>query len=144
MDIRETAAVLAMISALDGRKAFGEIDAQAWHAVVGDLRFEDCREAVIAHYRDSSHTLMPADLRAGVKKVRKDRIGDKIAPLPPVDPDDVERYAQWQQVWVRAIGDGLTDEEAEHYADAELGVIRRAIDTSPRDFDLNVIAKRPS
>lgn len=144
MDIRETAAVLAMISALDGRKAFGEIDAQAWHAVVGDLRFDDCRDAVIAHYRDSSYTLMPADLRAGVKKVRKDRIGDKVAPLPPVDPDDVERYAQWQQVWVRAIGDGLTDQEAEHYADAELGITRRAIDTSPRDFDLSAISKHLS
>lgn len=144
MDIRETAAVLAMISALDGRKAFGEIDAQAWHAVIGDLRFGDCRDAVIAHYRDSPHTLMPADLRAGVKKVRKERIGEKVAPLPPVDPDDVDRYSHWQQVWYRAVGDGLTDHEAESFADAELGVIRHAIETRPRNFDLGTVAKRPS
>lgn len=143
MDIRETAAVLAMISALDGRKAFGEIDAQAWHAVVGDLRFDDCREAVIAHYRDSSATLMPADLRVRVKQVRKDRIGDKVAPLPPVDPDDVERYAQWQQAWVRAVGDGLTDDEAERSADMQLGVQREAIELKPRNLEIGHLGRKP-
>lgn len=143
MTMQEVAAVLAMISALDGRKAFGEIDAQAWHAVVGDLRFEDCREAVILHYRESTVTLMPAELRARVKQVRRQRIGDRVAPLPPVEADEVGRYAQWQQAWYRGLGDGLTDDEAERYADAELGVIRQAVVTKPRNLEIGHIGQRP-
>jgi hypothetical protein len=47
---QEIAAILAMISSLDGRRAFGEVDVIAWEAVIGDLRFPDAREAVIRHY----------------------------------------------------------------------------------------------
>ena len=50
MNRQEIAAILAMISSLDGRRAFGEVDVIAWEAVIGDLRFPDAREAVIRHY----------------------------------------------------------------------------------------------
>lgn len=141
MDLRETAGILAMISALDGRKAFGDIDAKAWHAVIGDLTFDDCREAVIEHYGESAHPLMPADIRARVKKVRKARIGSKVAPIPPIDANDVERYMAWEQAWYRGVGDGLTDDEAERYADHELGVIRQAVEASPRSINYGSLAR---
>lgn len=143
MDLRETAGVLAMISALDSRKAYGEIDAKAWHAVIGDLRFDDCREAVIAHYRESAYSITPADVRSQVMAVRKARIGDRVAPLPPVDPEDTKAYQEWQQAWYRGIGDGLTEDEAERVADHILGVARQSLPTAPRSVEYGSLARRP-
>jgi hypothetical protein len=141
MEMRETAAVLAMISALDSRKVYGEIDAQAWHAVVGDLRFEDCRDAVIAHYQQSPHAITPADLRAKVIAVRKTRIGDRVAPLPPVDPEDTESYKEWQREWYRAIGDGQDTEEAEQSADLALGIARKTLPQAHRDVNYGSLVR---
>lgn len=130
--MRETAAVLAMISALDSRKVYGEVDAQAWNAVIGDLEFNDCREAVIEHYKQSPHPITPADVRKAVSVVRRARIGDRVAPLPPVDPENVEDYKEWQRRWYAAIGSGQTDEEAERSADLALGITRQALPEAPR------------
>lgn len=142
MELRETAGVLAMISALDSRKVYGEIDAQAWHAVIGDLRFDDCREAVIQHYRESPHSITPADVRGKVTAVRKSRIGDRIAPVPPIDPSDTASYQQWQQAWYRGVGDGLTVDEAERVADHALGVARQSLPRAHRDVDYGSLARR--
>lgn len=143
MDLRETAGILAMVSALDTRRVFGEIDAQAWNAVIGDLRFDDCREAVIAHYKESPHPITPADVRNRVSVVRRARIGDRVAPLPPVDPGDVQAYQKWQLAWYRGVGDGLTEDEAEKVADVELGVARKALSTAPRAINYDSLARRP-
>lgn len=142
MNLRDTAGILAMISALDSRKVYGEIDAQAWHAVIGDLRFDDCREAVIAHYRESSFSITPADVRSKVLAVRKARIGDRVAPLPPVSPEDVKAYQEWQQAWYRGVGDGLTDDEAEKVADHILGVARQSLPQAPRTIEYGSLARR--
>ena len=143
MELHETAGVLAMISALDSRKVYGEIDAQAWHAVIGDLRFDDCREAVIQHYRESPHSITPADVRGKVTAVRKARIGDRVAPLPPVDPSDTASYRQWQQAWYRGVGDGLTEDEAERVADHTLGIARKAVSQAHRAIEYGNLARRP-
>lgn len=140
--MRETAAVLAMISALDSRRVYGEVDAQAWHAVIGDLRFEDCREAVVSHYQQSPHPITPADVRKGVSVVRKARIGDRVAPLPPVDPSNVEEYAEWQRHWYAAVGSGLSDPEAEQYADRALGIARQSLTEAPRSVDYGSLGRR--
>jgi hypothetical protein len=142
VDLRETAGVLAMISALDSRKVYGEIDAQAWHAVIGDLRFDDCREAVIQHYRESSYSITPADVRSQVTAVRKARIGDRIAPLPPIDPSDTSSYQRWQQAWYRGVGDGLTEDEAQKVADHALGVTRQSLPEARRDINYDALARR--
>lgn len=141
VDMRETAGVLAMISALDGRKVYGEIDAQAWNAVIGDLRFDDCRDAVIAYYRESSYSITPADVRSKVMSVRRARIADRVAPLPPVDPADVRAYQEWQQAWYRAVGDGLTDQEAESVADLSLGVARKALQQAHRAINYDTLGR---
>jgi hypothetical protein len=140
--MRETAAVLAMITALDTRRMYGDIDAKAWHAVIGDLRFDDCREAVIAHYRESPHSITPADVRSKVMAVRKIRIGDRIAPLPPIDPSDTASYQQWQQAWYRGVGDGLTEDEAEKVADHVLGVARQSLPQAHRAIEYGNLARR--
>lgn len=143
MNRPETAAVLAMIASLDGRRAFGEADVVAWQAVLDDLRFEDCRDGVVAHYREAATVLMPSDLRERVRRVRKERIGNRVPPVPPVDPDDRERYARWNQAWTRAVGDGLDEAAAEAYADDATGITRQAIETRPRSVDYGSLARRP-
>ena len=143
MNLQEAAAILAMITALDSRKAFNEIDAQAWAAVLGDVYFDDARQAVIDHYRDSTYTLMPADVVGRVKKIRNDRIGDRQAPLPPIDPSDVDAYAEWQRAWYRAVGDGMTDIEAATQADQALGVIRASIEFKKRDLQIDNLVREP-
>jgi hypothetical protein len=143
VNIQETAGILAMISALDGRKAFGEIDAQAWTAVLGDVMFDDAREAVIEHYRESTHPLMPADVLARVKEIRRKRIGNKVAPLPPIEPSNIDGYAEWQKAWYRAIGDGMTESEATVHADNTMGIARVAIDHKHRNFEIEDLVRKP-
>jgi hypothetical protein len=140
--MRETAAVLAMITALDTRRMYGDIDAKAWHAVIGDLRFDDCREAVIQHYRESPHSITPADVRSKVSALRKARIGDRVAPLPPVDPEDIQAYRDWQQAWYRSVGDGLSGDEAEQKADHALGIARQALPQVHRAIEYDNLARR--
>lgn len=141
MDMRETAGVLAMVAALDPRRTFGEVDAQAWHAVIGDLRFDDCREAVIQHYRTSTYSITPADVVDKVGLMRRSRIGDRVAPLPPIDPADVNGYREWQQLWYKAVGDGLTEDEAEVAADLALGVARKAVSQAHRDINYGALGR---
>lgn len=141
--MRDTAAILAMVAAVDSRRSFGEIDVQAWHAFIGDFTFDDAREAVIAHYRESPHSITPSDINTRVGAVRRARIGNRVAPLPPVDPNDVASYNAWIGSWFTAIADGLTEDEATRRADSELGVIREAIATSPRTVDLTGIGRAP-
>jgi hypothetical protein len=92
----ETVELVTRISAVDGRIAPASAAAFAaacdmWHDTIGDLDYDDARAVVVAHYRDSTERLMPADVRLGVAKLRRSR----LAALPPVetlmadvDPDD--------------------------------------------------------
>ena len=63
MNLTDTAKLLTMVAAFD-RRTIGEADVTAWQAALDDLRFEDCREAVVAHFRISADWLMPASLIA--------------------------------------------------------------------------------
>lgn len=112
MELNETAAVLAMIAALDRRMAFSQSDAVAWQAVIGDNTFNDCREAVIRHYQESPHSITPSDIIKAVRAMRARRHEGIAVPVPPVDPDNVQACIAWQTEWSRAIGDGLTEKDA--------------------------------
>jgi hypothetical protein len=143
MTLQETAAILAMIAAVDSRRSFGEIDVTAWHAFIGGFMFDDAREAVIAHYKESPHSILPTDVCTRVGAVRRARIGNRVAPLPPVDANDVRAYQDWIGAWFTAIADGLDDKAAEAVADAKVGVKRQVTATAQRDVNLSGLAKRP-
>jgi hypothetical protein len=68
----ETAALLAVTATYDGR-TFSEPEVTAWHRALADLPFEDCRDAVIAHYTRETAWLMPAHVRRLVGAARNDR-----------------------------------------------------------------------
>lgn len=103
MNIEETADILALCAGYDNRRV-GEADILAWHRVIGDLLFEQAREAVFAHYTDSRERIMPADVRNRVKIMRARQI--ERAPIPTPASDDPVRYREGLLDRIQAIADG--------------------------------------
>lgn len=111
----EAQVLLSMAAAYDNRKPDPDA-AKAWAAALDDLRFEDCREALLAHYRDSTEWLMPAMVRRSVKRLRAARIAEHPPLTPPADLDGDERATRkWLAAATRRIGDGESlDTDAEY------------------------------
>lgn len=88
----EISVLLAACAARDARTV-GEADVEAWFEDLGDLDFEDARQAVSQHYRESTDRIMPAHIRKLSRIIRdKRRSGRIIAALPPGKfEDDPER-----------------------------------------------------
>ena len=130
----EAAALLAVAAAFDNRKPDADA-AQAWAMALDGLRFEDCRDVIVAHYRRTREWIMPSDVIAGVKQVRAKRILDfgPIDPPTSLDPDDTGAYARWVTDTRRRIADGELTEPTppavtrKRDVIAELGQIGRAV-----------------
>lgn len=110
----ETVDLLTLAAAFDQRTV-GEGDAFAWQAVVGDLRFIDARQAVIAYYTENRERIMPSDVRQRVREMRNERI--RVAggvPAPPAELIDYPRaYSAALHAAAVALGDGRPVEAAE-------------------------------
>ena len=128
----EAAALLAIAAAFDNRKPDADA-AQAWALALDGLRFEDCREAIVAHYRSSSEWLMPSKVIAEVKRIRSKRITDFGPYDVPDHLEDSRQYAEFIRATNRRIADGDVTDPAEL---ATLGL-------KPRG-DLNLRALMPS
>lgn len=104
----EAAGLLAIAAAFDNRKPDADA-ATAWAMALDGWRFEDCREAVVGHYRITREWIMPSDVIDAVKEIRRNRLRDygPIEPPPSLDPDDDRAYSQWLIDAQRAIADGL-------------------------------------
>lgn len=84
----ETAKLLAMVQTFD-RRNVGESEITGWHAVLADLVFEDCRDAVVEYFRSSRDWLMPADVVDGVRRLQLRRI-EAAGPALYAGTDDLE------------------------------------------------------
>lgn len=106
----EAQALLTVAAAFDNRKPDPDA-ATAWSIALDGYRFEDCRDAIVAHYRASSEWLMPAKVITEVKRIRAKRIEDHPPLTPPPDLDPVETCA-WlrEQRWRIGNGEQLTDD----------------------------------
>mgnify|MGYP003333107135 FL=1 len=107
MNQQEAAALLAVAAAFDNRKPDADA-ATAWSAALDGLRFADCRDAVVAHYRKSADWLMPNMVIAEVNRIRQRRL-EAAPPLSPpddLDPDDTMAYTRWWREARMAIADG--------------------------------------
>jgi hypothetical protein len=103
----ETVDLLTVAAAFDQRTV-GEGDAMAWYAVVGDLDFTEAKQAVIAHYSDSTERVMPAHVRIRVKAARRDRLARELVPAPPAElTDEPGRYKAELKASIREIADGF-------------------------------------
>lgn len=128
MNLTETAKLLTMCAAFDQR-TIGEADVSAWQATLDDLRFEDCREAVVAHFRNSSGRIMPNDVRVAVKAMRRDRLERDLPIDPPdADPNDVLGYIRAVREQRTRVADGTERPRpvAELIAGVERGMGRPA------------------
>lgn len=107
MNTQEAAALLAVAAAFDNRKPDADA-AQAWAIALDGLRFTDCRDAIVAHYRATSDWLMPAMVIGHVRRVRDARIKayGVISPPLDLDPDDTGAYARWGAYAYEAVANG--------------------------------------
>lgn len=119
MKATEAAALLTIAAAYDNRKPDADA-AKAWAMALDGIRFEDCRDAVVAHYRATRDWMMPSDVIAIVKRIRRERLmvfGALPDPPADVDPDDTRAWFAWEYETRRAIADGtLTRETPETQA----------------------------
>ena len=73
MKPHQMADLLNLISSTDGRNLTQQMPV-AWMEIIGDLDFEDSKAAVVDHFQSSTEWLMPAHVRAGVKRIRDKRL----------------------------------------------------------------------
>lgn len=106
MNPAEAQVLLSMAAAFDNRKPDADT-ARAWAAALDDLRFEDCRAALIEHYKTSTDYLMPVMIRTAVKRIRAKRIAE-AGDLTPPPGLDVAQTREWLRETRRRIGDGET------------------------------------
>ena len=138
MKTTEAAALLTIAAAFDNRKPDADA-AQAWALALDGLRFEDCRTAVVAHYRASADWLMPNMVINAVKRMRRERISAFGAlPDPPAELDgDPARTHAWTVDAIRRIGDGEITKAAQldTYHDRIAGQVpeMRTLLRSPND-----------
>lgn len=104
----EAAVLLGMAATVDNRKP-DEDAARAWAAMLDGLRFDDCRVAIIEHYRESSDWLTPALVRSRVLAIRKrrrlDHLRDHGPLLPPPGLSDAEER-RWERAAIERISNG--------------------------------------
>lgn len=110
----QTAQLLAYAAARDNRKE-DPAAVEAWFEDLGDLPFEDCKEAVRQHFQNSLEYLMPVHIRATVKTIRLERVravGDISDRIPRAieELEDEEEHTRQSLAWLqeakRRIGDG--------------------------------------
>lgn len=129
----EAAAVLGWAAAIDGREE-SEIAAEAWASALNPrLSIADAKWIITDHYSRETWKVMPAHINEKYRQVRHDRVKDMRAPEPPeaLEGNPVRENA-WRVAYVRLIGDGLTEAQADVQACAEHGVTRPAVEASPR------------
>jgi hypothetical protein len=98
--------LLTLAAAVDSRDV-SQADVAAWHMVIGALPFADALQALVEHYRKSRFSVMSADLRQGVKAIRRTRL--EHAPIPAPRPeltDSPSQYHSELQRMIREIADG--------------------------------------
>lgn len=121
MNLAEVGEVIAAVQIFDNRKA-DEATIKTWHKVLSRYTLEDCLDAVVAHYTESTEWLMPAHIIRFVKRRRARRIelaGNPVLHFEDEYDDDNTRRDnadQLQRRLVEMIANGqLTAEQYNQY-----------------------------
>lgn len=141
MKASEVGQVLRVVRALEGRPAPTEEEILAW-GMVDELlacRAVDVLDAAKRHAVNSAKWVTLHDLIEGVKVIRRERGMNRRPELNPINPDDVARYVEWDQRWVAAVCDGLTDDQATERACREMNVPLLVEITAGRTIDLTAL-----
>lgn len=141
----EAQVLLSMASAFDNRKPDADA-AKAWSAALDDLRFEDCRVALIAHFKTSNDWLMPAMIRTSVRRMRSSRLEDHPPLTPPPDLTPLQTIA-WRKGMNQRVADGEQIDPDAAYGELKprnLGDLRSLMPTpdAPADDDADTTTRR--
>jgi hypothetical protein len=102
------------VAACCPQQRIGEYTPDAWHDLLRDLRFNDCRTAVNIVARRQPF-VAPAEIRAEVRKIREDRIARSAIPAPPPElADDPAAYRRAIADDAHRAGDGRFLIDADH------------------------------
>lgn len=101
------------------QQKFDEFSADAWHDLLGDLEFPDCKEAVTAVARRQPF-VAPSEIRAEVGRIRSKRWDDRLIVEPPPGLDQAG-YLDWHRRYRKAVMDGT------YQPQPELQLIRRPL-----------------
>lgn len=103
----EAVALLHQASGYDNRKPDRD-NTRAWAVALADVDFQDAMQAVDNHYAETNTWIMPADVRAGVRAIEKERAANlpnvyELEPPPAVMAliDDDEAFNAAYLEWVK-------------------------------------------
>lgn len=102
-------AVLAKASLYDQTFSTPDLGvAVAWSEVLGQTNRDDALAVVATHYATETRRIMPADIVAGVKRIRTERLrAVSTAELEPdLDGDDPRQFIAAKRERIAAIADG--------------------------------------
>lgn len=89
IDLSTAKAVLAKASLFDQTLATPDLAiAVAWAEALGNIDQDDALDAVTSHYTTQTRRIMPADVIAGVKRIRGERL--RLLPSSELEPADAD------------------------------------------------------
>ena len=118
----ENTEAVALIGYLNRAGLVGAMEGQGavWADALSDITANDAQEVArgLARNRTSAERwVTPGDIRSGARAVRQTRLvqaeRDSALLLPPPATDDVRAEVEWTRAYRRALGDGLTAEDAD-------------------------------
>ena len=134
-----------------GQRVVEDARVTAWHLILGDIDYELAARGLAELYQEPQMMrLQPGHIFQAAERVRRRNVAavDMERLTPPDEiaadsaPGEVSLTPQWRQAAVRAIGRGASIEEAQQYADDELGVSRRLLGPAVRRDPLELIRGR--
>ena len=106
----DTIRLCRMVKAVCPSQAYDQYTPDAWHLILGHLRYDDCRAAV-AHLAGldlepgKARYIEPGHIVAQVKRIRAKRLDD-YGPVDPPSGLDPTAYLGWLRSTQSAIADG--------------------------------------
>lgn len=110
MNLAETNDLLTLIATYDNRR-FDDATVVAWQPILANLRFDDCRAAVVEHFATSEKYLMPVHVRLGARDRarRRHEIENRLAIRAELeDPSRGDRSEATREL-IRRLRDSLPD-----------------------------------
>lgn len=92
------------VAAICPAQKWDEHSPAAWLELLGDLRYEDARQAVFNLGRQQPF-IAPSDIIKEVKRIREERIKNNPLPDPP-DDLTVPQFIAWKRLTLKAVADG--------------------------------------
>ncbi len=106
MSAQEAVMLCRLAKAACPQQQFDQYTPDMWHELLGDLRFQDARDALVMVCKKQPF-VSPAEIRDMVSEVRRERIIAFGYLRPPAELDDNWAAAQaWLRETKRRIGDG--------------------------------------